>query len=271
MFVVYKHTTPNGKVYIGITGNEPRKRWNNGNGYRGNKHFWNAILKYGWDNIAHEILFNGLTQDQAEKKEIELIALYDSANPEKGYNLSIGGYGVSELTRSKMSNSAKIRSNGLPFYVGVGENNPFYGKKHSEESKRKISDASKINCKGKNNPRAKRCICLETMEIFDCILDASEKYGIARSDINSCCVGYHHTAGNLHWSYYEDGKDYSNAICEIEENRKTKEMKVKCIETDCMFDSIKKAAESIGRVPSALTICLKGKTKTCGGYHWTFI
>lgn len=68
MFVVYKHTTPNGKVYIGITGNEPRKRWNNGNGYRGNKHFWNAILKYGWDNIAHEILFDGLTQDQAEKK-----------------------------------------------------------------------------------------------------------------------------------------------------------------------------------------------------------
>lgn len=33
MWVVYKHTFPNGKVYIGITGQEPYKRWKYGNGY----------------------------------------------------------------------------------------------------------------------------------------------------------------------------------------------------------------------------------------------
>ena len=109
------------------------------------------------------------------------------------------------------------------------------------------------------------------MEIFDCITDASQKYGIPRTDINGCCTGYRHTAGNLHWAYYNDKKDYSDFIHEIESKRRTKEMEVKCTETGIVYQSIKKAAEKIGRNPSALTTCLKGRTKTCGGYHWTFI
>lgn len=32
MYSVYKHTAPNGKVYIGITGKDPEKRWLNGGG-----------------------------------------------------------------------------------------------------------------------------------------------------------------------------------------------------------------------------------------------
>lgn len=271
MFVVYKHTTPNGKVYIGITGNEPRKRWNNGNGYRVNNHFWNAILKYGWDNIAHEILFDGLTQDEAEKKEIELIALYDSTNPKNGYNISPGGNLVSDEQREKMREIAKKRCNGKPFCESKGEKNGFYGKKHTEKTRRKMSEIAKINSAGAKNPKAKSVICLETGTVYSYITEASEAMGIHRTDINNCCIGYHITAGGYHWAYYEEGKDYSNAIEEIEKNRGSKEMSVKCIETNEIFRSIKEAAESINRVPSALTICLKGKTQTCGGYHWTFI
>ena len=33
-FIVYKHTSPNGKVYIGITKQNPKQRWGNGSGYR---------------------------------------------------------------------------------------------------------------------------------------------------------------------------------------------------------------------------------------------
>lgn len=34
-YCVYKHTTPSKKVYIGMTGQDPEKRWRNGSGYKG--------------------------------------------------------------------------------------------------------------------------------------------------------------------------------------------------------------------------------------------
>ena len=92
MFSVYKHTTPSNKVYIGITCQKPNRRWKNGNGYKRNqKRFYSAIQKYGWENIKHEILLDGLTKEQAEQKEIELIALYKSNQREYGYNEQNGG------------------------------------------------------------------------------------------------------------------------------------------------------------------------------------
>lgn len=65
----YKHTAPNGKVYIGITGVAPKRRWANGNGYRNQTLFYRAIKKYGWENINSEILFEGLNKEEAEKKK----------------------------------------------------------------------------------------------------------------------------------------------------------------------------------------------------------
>lgn len=91
-FKVYMHTSPNNKRYIGITCQRPIKRWGgNGCGYVGNEYFWRAIQKYGWDNFQHEILFECLTKEEAEQKEIELIAYYDTTNSSKGYNMTAGG------------------------------------------------------------------------------------------------------------------------------------------------------------------------------------
>lgn len=90
---VYKHTNKvNGKVYVGITKNKPSKRWKNGKGYRFVKgEFYTDIQKYGWDSFDHEILFEGLSYDEAVKKERELVAEYGSNNPEYGYNQTQGG------------------------------------------------------------------------------------------------------------------------------------------------------------------------------------
>ena len=76
---VYKHTTPSGKVYIGITHQKPEYRWGKeGNGYKSNNHFSNAIKKYGWENIKHEIIAEVTTQSQAEAIEKNLINYYKS-------------------------------------------------------------------------------------------------------------------------------------------------------------------------------------------------
>ena len=136
MYTVYMHKNKiNGKVYIGITGQKPNVRWNNGTGYRGT-YFANAINKYGWENFEHIILFSNLTKDEACQKEIELIKEHSSTDCRFGYNLAIGGeincgYHLSEETKEKLSE------------INRGEKHPQYRKPKSDETKRKISEAMK--------------------------------------------------------------------------------------------------------------------------------
>lgn len=101
MYCVYKHTSPTGKVYIGITKRKPEKRWNSGRGYESNRYFYRAIQKYGWENFKHEIIVDGLDQDEATETERRLIAEYDSTNPAAGYNIEAGGLnGSAKFTKS---------------------------------------------------------------------------------------------------------------------------------------------------------------------------
>lgn len=88
-FIVYKHTSPSGKVYIGITSNSIYRRWRNGYGYKECTFFYRAILKYGWENIKHEILYSNLPLEEACQKEKELIRYYKDLKI--SYNNSNGG------------------------------------------------------------------------------------------------------------------------------------------------------------------------------------
>lgn len=229
MYTVYKHTAPNGKVYIGITKQKPEQRWNYGNGYRRNKHFYSAIAKYGWDNIEHEIVENGLTKQQACDLEIELIAKYDATNPRNGYNNSTGGecgsLGVHPIaeTRRKMSEANKGQKqtpqqrDALMNYLighevsaetrrkiseaGKGRTPWNKGKKASEEAKAKNSIAAiKL---GKIPPYIKptKVVCVETGEVFHQIKDAGEKYGICPANITAVCRHRRERAGGYHWEY----------------------------------------------------------------------
>lgn len=85
LFFVYIHTVPNGKVYVGST-KRPFTRWDNGNGYRENKEFYDDIVTYGWDNIKHEIIISIQDSNQAKAYEKMFIILLDAENPQKGYN-----------------------------------------------------------------------------------------------------------------------------------------------------------------------------------------
>lgn len=85
MVSVYKHTFPDGKVYIGIAEN-CEARWQNGHGYYENAPMYKAISEAGWENIKHEVLITCATREKALSYESKFIVLYDSENPQKGYN-----------------------------------------------------------------------------------------------------------------------------------------------------------------------------------------
>lgn len=228
-FLLYKHTSPTGKVYIGITGQRPETRWRGGKGYATNPHFYNAISKYGWDNFAHEILAAGLTRDEACAMEQALIALHHSDDPARGYNRTPGGdhTTLSAETRRKMSES---RTGERHFRYGqtlseehrrklseahMGENNHNWGKPMSEEQRQKISAANRGRRRDDEARRrmseAKRAcvpsvLCVETGIIYTCATEAAEAVGTHKGSITSCCKGrpHYNTAGGYHWRWVEN-------------------------------------------------------------------
>ena len=89
MYVLYEHVFPNGKKYIGITNDAKRRFSNGGKGYSNNKQMREAIDKYGWDNVKHNIIESDLTRTEAAIKEREYIEKEDTIR--NGYNISPGG------------------------------------------------------------------------------------------------------------------------------------------------------------------------------------
>ena len=170
---VYIHTCKvNGKKYVGCTTRvKPEFRWGkNGEGYQTNKHFYSAILKYGWNNFQHEA-WELTCESEMYYAEKYLIAYYNTTDKRFGYNHSTGGeHGHlgckhSEETRKKMSQSMKGKHH-KPFSEETkkkmsesrkkSHSDPEFrrkmaeihtGKPHSEETKRKMSQAAKERAK----------------------------------------------------------------------------------------------------------------------------
>ena len=101
LYIVYKHTSPTGKIYIGITKNLPNARWNEGAGYETQKKFYKAIQTYGWINFKHEIIAAGLTETAAKSLESRLILDFRSNEEEYGYNTQVLYNAVIELSHEK--------------------------------------------------------------------------------------------------------------------------------------------------------------------------
>lgn len=164
-YTVYMHIFPNDKKYIGITSQRPIDRWRNGSGYKHSPKIRNAIEKYGWENIRHEILHENLNHGQAEEMEIKLIKKYKTTLREFGYNISHGGNcigSLSEETKLKISLSAKGRIISEDVKEKLRQANT--GKKQSKETiekraeklrGRKRPDVSKFMSErlGVKNPR----------------------------------------------------------------------------------------------------------------------
>lgn len=225
-YCVYIHTNKiNGKMYCGYTirGDNPNRRWQNGCGYL-NKHngeyvqrlFARAILKYGWDNFDHEIIASNLTESEAKNFETIVINKLKLRNPNFGYNLTNGGEGtkgwtISEETRQKFRDRQKGKS---------GELSPRYGKKHTKESKEKISRShygiAHINQRIRIYQYTKQGECVGEFEYPGI---ASEQTGISRSAIANCLCGLSYTAGGYIWTKTNDNEKITQIINNINKNK----------------------------------------------------
>ena len=222
MYTVYKHQNKiNGKIYIGITMQEPEKRWgNNGINYKTSPHFYAAIQKYGWNNFDHEILFENLTHDEACSKEQELIKYYNSMNREFGYNSTSGGdvFIMNEETKQKISHSMIGNTNGLGHPCSdekkrkISESQK--GRIFTEEHKQKLSVAAQqrhVPCSEEkkkklfqNYPNKRKVYCEELDTIYESVQECGRQLGIPATNITKLCNGRGKTLKGYHLRYYND-------------------------------------------------------------------
>lgn len=141
--IIYKVTNLiNDKLYIGQTIKtlEHRKtQHENDSLYKSLKSYnyplHKAIRKYGKENFKWEEIDVAYSKDELNKKEIYYIELYDTFHGD-GYNCTIGGEGTIGRTPSQETIEKNRQANS-------GENNFWYGKKLSDEHKKKISESKK--------------------------------------------------------------------------------------------------------------------------------
>lgn len=203
---VYMHTTPDGKVYVGMTSKTLKQRC--AGNYKNNKEFNAAIMKYGWKNIKSEVIYTGLSQEEAEHKEIALIAFYGANSPQYGYNKARGGKsnsGCKHTTETKAQIAASLR--GVKHTPERLENQRKAQLKlwQTPGHREKMSAAHIGKQRGKDNPNSKIVYQFALngalVNTFESSGEAARLTGIDRRQISAVCNGRQDTAHGYIWRY----------------------------------------------------------------------
>lgn len=132
-----------------------------------------------------------------------------------------------EAARKTISNVMSGENNPMYGTHRCGENNPMYGKHHLEESKEKISKATRERFKNpENHPmygkhrseKTRKKLSevnkgkiilqfnknIQLIKIWSRIKQAADTLNICRANIIKCCVGKLKTAGGYQWYYLYD-------------------------------------------------------------------
>ena len=209
-YVVYRHIFPNGKSYIGITCVKPYYyRWRAGSSYSQQPKVYNAIKKYGWENIKHELLYENLSQNTANRVEQEMIAKYDSVK--NGYNVSIGGGGTfgipcSEDKKLKISraNSGKPCKHGAKHLVRYVREHGAWNKGGHLTPEQYCKLAAERRARCNKAISAYDPITLKKVLSFDSIVNASKFAGVSSANISRCARGGRPTSAGYIWRYDND-------------------------------------------------------------------
>ena len=235
-YTVYMHTCPNNKRYVGVTRRKPRRRWgSSGQRYKEhNKHFYSAIQKYGWDNIQHEILAEGITKKAAEWLEKYYIALYQTTDRRYGYNHAQGGLVNSAwkmpktfvMAHGKAVDKYDLNGNFIASYLSTAEAarsvNLANGSQITSVCNGKLHRAGGCIFRWKGEPfdkyytgrlsndkRAVRQLDLNgnLIAIYPSCADAERSTGVPNTNIIKVCKGDsgRKKAGGYIWQYEEVG------------------------------------------------------------------
>lgn len=186
----------NNKAYIGITTRTFDKRYNGGLLKNANPYLANSIKKYGEDCFIVIKQFDiAYSKEHLDYLEDEYILLFNSIDRDYGYNIRRGGHRGKNAkeTRDKIARPGKL--------------NPFYGHHHTDEMKKFFSESQKRS----KSKCAKKVICLETKQVFECLLDAADWLKLSGSGClishlkgKNKSVGKRTTGKEWHFMYYED-------------------------------------------------------------------
>ena len=187
-YTVYKLTLVDGRVYIGMT-HQPLSQRCRKSCYIQCPAMAKAIEEYGWDAFSLSVIASHLSQVEAEQIERDNIALYDSTNPCKGFNVALGGNiegRHSRVTRQRMSVSQK-------------------GRQFSDEHLMRLR-------KPKLNGAMRRTVIQFDMDgnilcEFPSLVDAVESINGSKECIIRCCNHKQHSHKGFKWKYGKRGDE----------------------------------------------------------------
>lgn len=209
---IYKWTSPSGKIYIGQAINLKRRyKEFTTNPYNytytsENSAIDRARRKYPefsqWD---YEIIAT-CSVEELDDLEIQYISAYSSTNSKIGYNSTKGGDGtkgchISEDRKQQQSEIMKGKY--------IGEDNPMFGKNHSEETKELIrnkklgSKQTLETIKKKSKPILQFTMEGEFVKEWIGASQVMKELGIDKASISRVCQGKKKSAGGFKWSFKE--------------------------------------------------------------------
>lgn len=256
-----------------------------------------AISIYGKENFQCQLLEWCYSPEELNSREIYWIEYYNAYKGFKGYNLTKGGEGIlgviqSETTRHLKSIAMKgklsipvicietqkeylslseaalqlgISATGISKCCNGTQNTccgyhwAYLNDKNKQDSLKSFIGQPQGNYCNKNS---RPVLCLETQIIYKSIAEAVKATGF--TDISACVRGEaSHTQG-YHWCYLEDKEKVQIKPIKLQKN-----IRVKCIETGEIFNSLKEASQVYGATSSSsLSDALNKHTKTFKGFHW---
>lgn len=141
---VYVHKCPDGMVYVGTTSMFPCRRYKGGKGYINNVEFYEAIQKWGWENITHDVVMQCSDENMAKRLETELIA---ATMPDKSFNTQVVGCGEfrfsSTMIMDALGKSANTELLNVGYTTNLSNCNVDENPKQQKQSNMKVKETTK--------------------------------------------------------------------------------------------------------------------------------